>query len=166
MEFNPPPPPPRKLIRQRLFFKVYLLTHPSQSQRKKNKYKSWNNEFCWETTKSRIIWCWCWKQAKHNVLYVQGNCHFSCKYSVVERKFTCVISEGWGNNILDVLCFMDSYSVWGVDKSNEITKRNARCLLLKDLMTTQSNFDESRQSCLAGWPCIFWNTKQLGTHCS
>lgn len=54
-----------------------------------------------------------------------------CCSSVVERKFTFVISEGWGNNILDFLCFMDSYRAGGVDKSNEIEKQMLDSYFLK-----------------------------------
>lgn len=58
-----------------------------------------------------------------------------CCSSVVERKFTCVISEVWGKNILDFLCFIDSYMAFStaswVDKSNEIENEMPDSYFLK-----------------------------------
>lgn len=131
---------PTKIKTTKTSLKFTFLTIPlSPKEKNKNKDKSWNNKFCGETTKSRINWCW--KQAKDNVLYVQWNCHFLCKNqllyssSVVQRKFTCVISEVWGKNILDFLCFMDSYRAFStaswVDKANEIENEMPDSYFLK-----------------------------------
>lgn len=46
----------------------------------------------------------------------------NCCSSVVERKLTCVISEGWGKNILDFLCFMDSYGAFSTASWVKLTK--------------------------------------------